>query len=414
MKTKLLFILLSLLVASCTKDDITPPDDTPKKQVDIPWPSLAKSPWPMNHGNPQGTGRSSSFGPATGTIQVLFDSVSMETGVSIGPDSTIYFGTILRDISLYAIKPNGTLKWKRSVHSGSNYANSGAQTTPLIDAQHTIYVGAGDGYLYAYTSSGVLKWSYNSGAGIFHQGMALGLDTTIYFVNYTQTLYAMNPQGTLKWSLTDSRIGSSGHLALTFSPDGKRLYMGGTHATVLAIDVTTHSIAWTFGNDLNGEMMPVVDCDGNIYVVGTQNNLNNGMPSLYSLNSDGSVRWAFVHNNPFSLVYGADPCIDQDGNIYFALDTLYAVGANGTLKWKKKLNNYSDCPLVCDASGRIYVASSGSDLRLSEFLIFNQSGEVLAKTTFPRHEYGDSSPAIGYNSQMILASWRGTSIFSIY
>jgi outer membrane protein assembly factor BamB len=412
MKTKLLFILLSLLVASCTKDDITPPDDTPKKQVDIPWPSLAKSPWPMNHGNPQGNGRSSSYGPTTGTIQVLFDSVYMQTGASIGPDSTIYFGNIMPQPSLYALKPNGTLKWKRSVNSGQG--SFGAFTTPLIDAQYTIYIGAGDGYLYAYTSTGVLKWSYNSGAKIFHQGMALGLDTTIYFVNQTQTLSAVSPQGNLKWSLTDSKIGLTHHLALTFSPDGKRLYMGGTNATVLAIDVTTHSIAWTFGNDLNGEMMPVVDSDGNIYIVGKQNNLNNGMPSLYCLNSDGSVRWAFVYNNPFPLVYGADPCIDYEGNIYFALDTLYVVGTNGLLKWKKKLDNYSDTPLICDASGRIYVASSGSSFKLSELLIFNKSGDVVTRTPFPRHEGSDSSPAIGYNSQMILPSWRGASIFSIY
>ena len=44
---------------SCKESPITPSESPkpPGYQEDIPWPSLADSPWPMFYGNPQNNGR---------------------------------------------------------------------------------------------------------------------------------------------------------------------------------------------------------------------------------------------------------------------------------------------------------------------------------------------------------------------
>ena len=80
----LTFILLSL--SSCETTE--PPDQNltrpPGYQEDIPWPSLADSPWPMNHHDPQSTGRSPYDGPALGQIEWQIDTLYVTAGVTTG------------------------------------------------------------------------------------------------------------------------------------------------------------------------------------------------------------------------------------------------------------------------------------------------------------------------------------------
>ena len=68
MCNKIIFLIIILLIfISCRKDTTgieTEEPLPPGYQQDIPWPSLADSPWPINHGDPQSTGRSKYPGPA--------------------------------------------------------------------------------------------------------------------------------------------------------------------------------------------------------------------------------------------------------------------------------------------------------------------------------------------------------------
>jgi len=59
---------------------------------------------------------------------------------AIGTDGTIYVGS--HDHYLYAIKPDGTLKWKYET-------GSGVDSSPVIGEDGTIYVGSDDRCLYA-------------------------------------------------------------------------------------------------------------------------------------------------------------------------------------------------------------------------------------------------------------------------
>ena len=59
---------------------------------------------------------------------------------AIGSDGTIYVGSL--DNYLYAIRPDGSFKWK--------YMTDGEiRSSPAIGSDGTIYVGSADDYLYA-------------------------------------------------------------------------------------------------------------------------------------------------------------------------------------------------------------------------------------------------------------------------
>jgi outer membrane protein assembly factor BamB len=60
----------------------------------------------------------------------------------------------------------------------------------------TVYVGSGD-YLYALNPDGTLKWRYQTGYEV-QSSPAIASDGTIY-VGSGDYLYALNPDGTLKW-----------------------------------------------------------------------------------------------------------------------------------------------------------------------------------------------------------------------
>ena len=167
-RLKLFFLFLGLLLLlGCRKKSPTetPPNNNIHPQVDILWPSLADSPWPIAHGNVQCTGRSPYKGPKNGTVEWIFteDGMRIETGSPvIGEDGTIYF---LDDHRLYAINPNGTLKWR---------FDPGRQldSTPMIGIGDIIYFGAGRkkgslGAIFALNNYGTVRWEYPVAAPIY-------------------------------------------------------------------------------------------------------------------------------------------------------------------------------------------------------------------------------------------------------
>jgi outer membrane protein assembly factor BamB len=207
---------------------------------------------------------------------------AVSTSPAIGSDGTIYFGAL--NDTLYALNPDGTLKWSFST-------NRDIYSSPAIGSDGTIYFGSYDNYLYALNPDGSLKWKYDAGTSI-HSSPAIGADGTIYFGQmYGQYHHgefnAIYPDGTLKWSYpTDCDIYSSPSIG----PDGT-IYFG----------------TWSREND--------------IY--------------FYAFNPDGTIKWRYLIGNGYSSSIYSAPAIGSDGCIYFvAYDhCLYALNPDGTLKW---------------------------------------------------------------------------------
>lgn len=139
----------------------------------------------------------------------------------MAPDGTIYFGSW--DGYLYALYPNGTMRWRCEVGSGT-------ETTPAIASDGTIYVGGDD--LYAVYPNGTMRWTFNLGASryIFKSCPAISAEGTIYIgVDIGDAaggeILAVNPNGTERWRklISDEWVDSSAAIAA----DGT-VYIGST------------------------------------------------------------------------------------------------------------------------------------------------------------------------------------------
>ena len=104
----------------------------------------------------------------------------------------------------------------------------------------TVYAGSLDGFLYALDTSnfGSIKWKYPPGAtglSAIRSSPAIDSDGTVYFGTDDGILYAVNPDGTLKWTFPAS--GSIGAIrsSPTIGPNGI-IYVGSDDGNVYAID----------------------------------------------------------------------------------------------------------------------------------------------------------------------------------
>lgn len=337
----------------CQKD--TPTDPNPGEnshpQTDIPWPSLADSPWPITHGNMQCNGRSRFQGPHQGLIEWIFPGQNqylMENNGSsvIGEDGAIYFTT---SHEIYALNPDGSKKWKFT----SDYFMSGS---PMIGAEDIIYIGTGKedkGCYYALDNKGNLIWEFHIQEDIYSYADAIGLDGTLYFTGSAGTLYALNPKGSLKWQSKGISGFSYGHYSMAMSPDGAVLYVNGLDNSLNAVDVQTASIIWQYfkGNNFY-YANHMVDCEGNIYLYSAEDK-NRFIVSLTPL---GEERWKLQLDTIDNGEPTSDIHMDKDGNVYFCLDNnLVSLDYNGKLRWVVTFKGQSPTgAIVGDRDGYIY------------------------------------------------------------
>ena len=103
----------------------------------------------------------------------------------------------------FAIKPDGNIKWSYAYTGNNEITGAQIWSSPAIGADGTIYCAinpfpVANSILYAINPDGTLKWSYAFGDTIYSPP-AIGADGIIY-VGAHDGLYAINPDGTLKWS----------------------------------------------------------------------------------------------------------------------------------------------------------------------------------------------------------------------
>ena len=188
-----------LLLTACEDEVIQPPPKPPGYQEDIPWPSLSNGPWPIYRADPQNTGRSKWTGPKFSHIEWTFDSLSLYGGVTIGEDSTIYFVAtkfLTNPCGLYAVSTSGKVKWTYNFpNQALNY------NTPLIGSDGTIYCGLSYPMkFYAINSDGTLKWSIDN-INLKMMGINIGIDGTLYFIQSGGLLTAVSKDGNILWHI---------------------------------------------------------------------------------------------------------------------------------------------------------------------------------------------------------------------
>jgi outer membrane protein assembly factor BamB len=330
------------------------PIDTPTPTSTPTSTSIPVAPpiWGMFQHDPQHTGRSPFNGPSTSSLLWDFPVSGHPGSPAIGGDGTIYLpvGTVL-----IAINPDGTQKWKTPLNILP------ASTTPAIGPDGSIYVH-GNGLegntvaiekLKAISPGGVIQWTFefNNGAGIFtsevESSPAIAPDGTIYVGSMDTNLYALNPNGTIKWTHPASLTSISSSPAL--SPDGNTVYFVNDITRLYAIS-SSGVFQWSFqlSDDYMGtvnDQSPSVGTDGTIYV---------GSPDdhLYAINPDGTIKWRFLTGDTIR----STPALAANGTIYLGSDYLYALNPNGTLKWRFPSSSilFSSASPIIGANGTIY------------------------------------------------------------
>ena len=361
-------------------------------------PTLADTAWPMSQQNPQHTGLSPYNGPVSpkikwdlevdpivspiigpnGDIYVANTSalggsaqlsavdikcavVSLKWSTPIGDgvfsgrdpavasDGTVYVPTI--GGILYAIQPNGVLRW--------TFNGEGPLKSPVIGSDGTIYFSADSALLYAINSDGSLKWSYQM-INITNNSPALGSDGVIYINDMAPNLYAFHPDGQVKWTLALTTNGSNfSNIDPVLANDGT-IYVGYSAGGLYAV-TPTGELKWRWQSPskrLNSRSKILLGPDGTIYI--DDNQLN-----LYAINPDGTTKWSI---RPLVSLPGigriGGRSVGADGTIFLHVNDgplkLLAINPSGTQKWELPLragNRAAYSSPVIASDGIIYLGS---------------------------------------------------------
>ena len=332
-------------------------------------------------------------------LKVDSEEISLYSSPAIGPDGTIYVGS--SDSALYALNPDGTLKWRYL--TGSNVRSS-----PAVAPDGTVYVGSYDSHLYAINPDGTLRWNYQTNGSV-RTSPAIAVDGTIYVAPSGDRLYAVNPDGTLKWSTYVENVTYS---SPAIGSDGT-IYVGSTSGYLYAVNPDS-TLKWSYRSATKKSIRssPALAADGTIYfgcdnwnvyalnsdstlrwqyltghyvrsscAIGTDGiiYLGSGDGCLYALNPDGTLKWLYSTSGN---VEGA-PAIAADGTIYFGSGDhcLYAVYPDGTLKWRYNTDGYIRTSPNIGPDGTVYFTSNDG------FLYALKGTSPLADSPWPKFHH---------------------------
>jgi outer membrane protein assembly factor BamB len=242
---------------------------------------------------------------------------------TVGPDGTVYVATA--DGHLFAVGADGKTRWN-------------AQTGPAIKSavalgsDGTAYQPSSDGKLYAVSPQGQMKWSFDfgehlgptslvtssqqgpggggGGASGIGSGASptIGNDGTIFIGANNSNLYAIAPDGTMKWLFEAERELAGIWTTPALSADESVLYFGANKGGIYAVNTIDGSKRWQFSIYGSIYASSLLDSRGVLYTGTT-------IEHVYATDTtSGEPIWDLdVHNQVWCA-----PAIRPDGTLIFA------------------------------------------------------------------------------------------------
>ena len=247
---------------------------------------------------------------------------SMGSSPAVGPDGVIHvagFGsTITRASGLYAVRPGGAKDWTHSefdLLSTPSLTPDG--TVALVDSVGRMHELAPDGGpLWDLAVTSVPPLSTPDQPAVSTEAWmtsTIGPDGTVYVATTvaTTTLYAVNPDGSLRWQYEFQGFFDPIAGALALGADGT-LYV--SYEDLYAFDTSSGTVKWQVPG--LGITSPIVDGNGTIYVTDAKND-------LVALTSAGKTVWTLrLDDTP-----GGPPAMGADGTLYLPVGSaIYAIG----------------------------------------------------------------------------------------
>ena len=220
----------------------------------------------------------------------------------IGKDGTVYVNI---EYKLYAINPDGSIKWTVSHGIWRHPA-------PAIGPNADIYI-ISDDFLFSYNVDGKLNWKAQKGddAGMPQTSPIIADDGTIYVSGYSSHKFsAFRADGTKKWDYTITVIQQP-----CIGPDGTIYFIGikdrfDTQKILYALN-PDGTLKW----NLNGEFRTLmIDTNGKIFVQGWKDQ------KLYSINSEGKVNWTYDVGLSAIYLIDCSPVLNSNGDLYFVAE----------------------------------------------------------------------------------------------
>jgi len=242
-------------------------------------------------------------------------------------------------------------------------------------------------------------WSFETAKGIFSTPIVSG-DGTVYVGSADHNFYAINPDGTGKWTFTTGELIDSAATITRFDPElgySKVVFLSGDGniyclRTDNGIPDPQDRLLWTFeatvdpGPGYNNwwEGNVVMGFDGTLYAGNTNWN-------YYAFTQEGDLKWTYTTgSNAWSAASFAD-----DGTIYWgSLDIMiHAVNQDGTSRWKTPTLGFVSSSAAVGSDGTVYIGSFDSAL----YALDPDTASVL--WTFPTTDHIYSSPALGVDEE---------------
>ncbi len=249
---------------------------------------------------------------------------------SVGPDGTIFYMVCYNsletyEVILYAINPNGSIKWSTSSSKKSLQA-----CKPVVSNDGTVFFG--------YTQE--VPSSVRARFGLI-------VMTTTY-----ATVAAYESNGKLLWEqkILCNNLTSTAPLC----PSNENGVFIGLENALYSINSSGNTIKLFECNDLFSDTNGVASANSKqiVFTSGKE---------TYLCDSEGVLKWKFIADSNI----GSAPSVDKNGNIYFSSSngTLYCLNSQGKEKWRSMLTGkvYGSSTAMRN-DGVIYQLTSSGDL----------------------------------------------------
>jgi outer membrane protein assembly factor BamB len=236
-----------------------------------------------------------------------------------------------------------------------SYYNGTVEGTPAVDpSAGTLYVGRGDGGLYAVDPvRGTVRWRFNTfdparpgdpeGGGEVIGGPLLTSAGAVVFATFaaphrpepprlirheTNAVYAVSRSGVLLWRYPRAGSATSPFLApVALSPDGRRVYAVTAlpepkfPCELLALDAGSGRLLWRLDLGQAGGQDMAVGIDGTIYVAGILNARLGSSPAVVAVadrGGSGAIVWGprlLEGERPKTHAAGGLALFERDGRV---------------------------------------------------------------------------------------------------